>query len=321
MPSPENDKLYRPVDPKDSEIIELAKSLKNVGQLEAAVVTELDDTDFHYLASGHRRLEAAKLAGFTHLECRIAKVRRDKEPDKYLRLLREYNRQRDKTNAERLREERIDIDPADAHEALYRFRREQAAVDLKPIKTGQVRFRATISSAKRPLLDAVLDALEELRDFWPLSVRQISYDLLNDPPLRHAGKPSSVFKNERKSYQDLCDLVARGLLGGIIAPEAIADETRPVVNWDVHDNPRGFLRTELEEFGRGYSRDYMQSQQNFIVAVGEKNTLKSILHQGLCRLHIALHYWPGLLQRIATNRACQEIQGKRQRTSDSDLHN
>ncbi len=50
-PSPENDRLYRPVDPEDPEIKKLAASIAQRGVLEPLVVTE----DL-FVVSGHRRL-------------------------------------------------------------------------------------------------------------------------------------------------------------------------------------------------------------------------------------------------------------------------
>ena len=44
---------------------------------------------------------------------------------------------------------------------------------------------------------------------WPLSGRSIYYAPLNDPPLRHAGKPDSLYTNDRVSYHNPTDLLSR----------------------------------------------------------------------------------------------------------------
>ncbi len=59
-PSPENDKLYRPVDPSDPDIVALAESIRQHGLREPIVVT-LDG----WILSGHRRYVAAGLAGLS----------------------------------------------------------------------------------------------------------------------------------------------------------------------------------------------------------------------------------------------------------------
>src|SRR5262245_49865390 len=91
-PSPENDRLYKPVDPKDPEIVAMAASIKQHGLREPIVIT-LDN----YILSGHRRFVAAKLAGLRTVPCRVDPIRRT--DDQFVILLREYNRQRDKSLA------------------------------------------------------------------------------------------------------------------------------------------------------------------------------------------------------------------------------
>ena len=271
-PSPENDEVYSPISAEDPEIRALAESIESDGLLEPLVVSE-----DHWILSGHRRYAACKLAGLTIITVRIEPIRRSDDPDRFMVLLREYNRQREKTNSERLREELISINPDDAHAQLWKYRREQAAVNVQTIKTGHIRFRAEISAAKLPMLRAVQQIVENLKDFLPLSVRQIHYALLNDPPLTHANKPKSRYRNDQASYKNLVDLASRARLSGDIPFEAIGDETRPVQVWDVFQNPRAFVRRELKTMFQGYWRDLMQSQPNHIELVGEKNTVLPIL--------------------------------------------
>ena len=113
--------------------------------------------------------------------------------------------------------------------------------------------------------------------FWPLSVRQIHYYLLNDPPLKHASKPHSVYVNDRKSYQSLDELTVRARLQGYIPMDAIDDDTRPIVVWDVHDDVQGYIRRDIRRLFMGYARDLLQSQPNHIEIIGEKLTIKSII--------------------------------------------
>jgi hypothetical protein len=194
-----------------------------------------------------------------------------------VQLLREHNRQRDKTRAEKLREELVSINPADAHAALYEYRRAQASVDAKPLDVGARRCRKAISAAKGLFLQAVQAIIKARRQYWPVSDRQIHYALLNDPPLIHASKPDSVYRNDAASYRAVVDLVTRARLDGTIPFDAIGDETRPVQVWNVHRDPRAFVRSELGSMFRGYWRDLMQSQPNHIELIGEKNTIGSIL--------------------------------------------
>jgi hypothetical protein len=137
--------------------------------------------------------------------------------------------------------------------------------------------RAAISQAKQPFLYAAGKVIRERRDYWPLTVRQIHYALLNDPPLKHASKPRSVYANDNTSYKNLTDLLIRARIAGRIPWEAVDDETRPVVIVRSYRDPAPFLREQLDDFLKGYYRDLQQSQPNHIEIVGEKNTILNVV--------------------------------------------
>ena len=271
-PSPENEELYRPVDPADPEIVELACSVKVHGVQEPLIVT----ADY-YVVSGHRRFVAAKLAGLAAVPCKVLDFDKDDDHDRFVHLLRECNRQRVKTFSEKLREEAISANPEVAYQSLVEHRQERSRVDLETLEIREEKRRAEISNAKRPFLAAILTIIMTLKKFWPLSDRQIHYALLNDPPLIHASKPDSTYRNDKPSYKALCELLTRARLTGDIPMHVIQDATRPVTLWDIHQDVQGYLREEVKDFGTGYWRDLMQSQPNHIEIIGEKNTVAPII--------------------------------------------
>lgn len=272
-PSPENEGIYRPIDANDPEIIALGQSIAEHGLRESIVVT-VDG----WILSGHRRHCGAKLAGLAKVPCRIEPINRDDDQDEFIRLLREYNRNRDKTNAEKLREELVTINPTDAYQSLVEFREAESHVQVSAMTIVGKKRRCRITSAKKPMLDAILAILEARREYWPLSDRFIHYQLLNAPPLKHASKPRSTYANDPKSYKSLTDLLTRGRLIGDIPWDAIGDETRPVITWNnVCADARVFMRRQLNGFLKNYWRDLMLSQPNHIEILAEKNTLLSII--------------------------------------------
>lgn len=271
-PSPENEKIYRPVDSSDPDIIELAKSIQKHGIREPLVITR-----DRYILSGHRRYVAAQVAGNKTVPVRWLNIRRDSNIDRFVELLREHNRQRDKTNDEKLREELISVNPEEAYYALVEHRRQQSEISGESLHLNGRKPRSQISEAKRPFLKKVQEVLNDLREHWPIGERTIHYNLLNDPPLRHASKPDSRYRNDKPSSKDLSNLCTRARLIGEIPFEAICDETRPVISWDVHQEPRFFVRDQLDGFLKGYWRDLMQSQPNHIEILCEKNTVLSFL--------------------------------------------
>ncbi len=123
------------------------------------------------------------------------------------------------------------------------------------------------------MLDAAIKVIGAQQKYWPLSDRSIHYNLLNSPPLRHAGKADSHYRNNIDCYKDLCDLLTRARLTGEIPFAAIADPTRPVVIWDVFAEVGGFIHRDLQRFLGGYHRNLQQSQPVHIEIVGEKNTI------------------------------------------------
>jgi len=271
-PSPENLDLYRPVDPADPEVQALAESIREHGLQEPLVVTRDG-----WILSGHRRHTAARLAGLETAPCRVHPLSRETEPEEFVQLLREFNRQRSKTLDEKLREEVVSASPEEAYQSLIEYRESRADIEVDTLAMRDRKPRSKISQAKLPFLEAIQHVLESRRDFWPLSDRQIHYALLNDPPLIHASKPGSTYANTKRTYKSLVDLLTRARLEGLIPMQAIADETRPFINWEVHHDPQSYMRGALDKFLKGYWRDLMQSQPNHIEIIGEKNTVAPIV--------------------------------------------
>jgi hypothetical protein len=277
-PSPENEKLYHPVDPDDPAVFSLHESIADHGVIEPIVVTEDG-----FILSGHRRHCAARMAGFEEVPCRIVPLKREDDIDRFTRLLREHNRQRVKAPDEIVREEVVSTDPAQCHRSLLAHRRKESGMpdsgEFDKVVLGQERRRKAISTHKQPFLEAVRQTVQGLRSFWPLSDRQIHYALLNNPPLRHAKRAASRYANNSASYQDLTDLLTRARLTGDIPWHAIADPTRPVGIWRTYKSVGPFVRDELDGFLQGYWRDYLQSQPNHIEIVAEKLTVRGILRR------------------------------------------
>jgi hypothetical protein len=269
-PSPLNDKLYRPVCDTDPDVLELAESIRQHGVLEPILITR-DGV----ILSGHRRYRACCLAELSTIPCRVENIA-SIDPEFPVRL-RECNRQRVKSLDERAREQILAANPEEEYRALVEHRRRQAKVDVATIPIVGTARRARISKAKEPMLQAILAILEARGSYWPLTDRQIHYALLNDPPLVHATKPESTYRNTLACYKATCDLVTRARLEGRIPYQAIDDPTRPVEVWDCHREPGSFLRIQMEEFLKGYYRDLQQSQPHHIEIVGEKSTLQNIL--------------------------------------------
>jgi ParB/RepB/Spo0J family partition protein len=266
-PAPENDQIYRPVRIDDPEIQDLARSIKTHGLQEPLVVTR----DW-YIISGHRRYAACRVLRMQEIPCRVKDISRS-DPHFEI-MLCEYNRQRVKTFDEFVREQVVCRNPAGAYQSLLDHRKAQSAVSGDFLSIEGTKTRKGISRGKREMIDTAIQIINSQRQYWPLSDRSIHYDVLNNPPLRHTGKPGSRYANNKDCYKDLCDLLTRGRLAGKIPFDAIADPTRTICAWNLDRGVAGFLKRELDGFLKGYFRDLQQSQPNHIEIVGEKNTIE-----------------------------------------------
>ena len=278
-PAPENDDVYKAIAWNDPEVHELARSIKEHGVQEPLLISRDG-----FIISGHRRRVAAYIAGLKEVPVRIHEVSRMENHAAFLRLLVEMNSQRIKSASVLLHESLIKINPKKAHQQIVNDRKQKeverswnSLTEIDPCDDGR---RCEISEAKQPFLNAVLRILEEQREYWPLSDRQILYRLLGeDAPLTHASKPDSRYVNDKSSYRKLIDLLARGRIDGLISWQAIEDVTRPVDLHGAFGNPAQFFRQEFKNFLTGYWRNRLQSQPNHIEIVAEKLTVRTILQR------------------------------------------
>jgi hypothetical protein len=269
IPAAVNDKVYKPVDPDDADIIALSDSILRNGLIHPIVVT----TD-NVILSGHRRYVACQLAGLD-----VAPVQRhaiSSTDPAFVGLLVSCNTQREKTRDERLRESVIQSDPEEAYQALLEHRDSESAVTCDTIELKERKNRKTISWQKREMADAVLRVMEANRKFGPMSVRAIHYRLLNETFFRNT-KTETRYVNDLKCYSDTSELTTRMRLNQEIPLDAISDDTRPGITWAVHKSPGSFIRAELANFLKAYRRKLQQSQPNHIEVIVEKNTVLPIL--------------------------------------------
>jgi ParB-like nuclease family protein len=275
-PAPEND-IYSAIAWDDPEIRELARSIKEHGIQEPILISRDG-----YIISGHRRRMAARLAELEQVPVRVHPISRADDHDAFVKLLVEMNTQRIKSASELLHESLVKIDPKEAHQKIINERKGQdetrGAHNLTAVYPSSNGARCAISRAKNPFLVAVRMILDEQRDYWPLSDRQIHYRLLGpDAPLTHASKRGSKYVNNKGSYRSLTDLLTRGRIDGLIPWEAIEDVTRPVSTNKAFGSTAHFFRQELGSFLKGYWRNRQQSQPDHIEIVAEKLTVQTIL--------------------------------------------
>ena len=272
-PSPDNDSLYNWFDPSNADDAALLEDIDEHGIIEPLAVTQ-DGV----IVSGHRRYAACRHLGIETvptITLPISFVNTSR--DEWLKILRQHNLQREKTFSEILYEQVVQTSPEEAHQALTEYRAKKTAIPASAMVIHGEAHRSRITAAKQPMLSAVNNVLAQMGEYLPISLRSIHYTLLNDPPLIHASKPDSTYRNDRNSYAALSNLVTRARLAGFIPWDSVLDETRPTTLWDVHATPASFIRQEIDNCMRNYWRDLMQSQEQHIEILIEKKTLLGIV--------------------------------------------
>jgi hypothetical protein len=271
-PSPENGQLYRP-SWDDPDLDALAESIRKNGLREPLVIT----TD-KFIVSGHRRHAALRWIKQVFCLCRVLPVRRrDMTTSEYVALLRDHNRQRNKTVAEQVREELVDVSPEEAHDRLCELR--EKSVDkpeyngVESLEIEGEKRRYQISDQKSDHVKYVKQVVfHDRRSYWPLSVRAVHYALLNYQFLRNIPL-KLAYANDDKSYSATSELITRLRLNGEIPWEAFDDPTRPFKDFRAFRDVREFVRQEVEKLFTGYWRDLLQTQPNHVEVVCEKNTI------------------------------------------------
>lgn len=125
--------------------------------------------------------------------------------------------------------------------------------------------------APKQRLKWAMEAIDELKDYLPLTVRQIFYQLV----------VKNLIKNTDSHYGMLNTAVRNGRIDGYIPWEAIEDRSRQAYLNRGWVNQEDFLETERSNFLEGYRRDLQQGQENYIEVWLEKAALSGIFQRML----------------------------------------
>jgi ParB-like nuclease domain len=283
-PCPDNNVVYGVQSLDDPDIVTLIESIRAKG-----IMDPIHISADNVIISGHRRWFCALQVGLREVPAIRNEISYREDRDALLNLLVEANTQRKKTAAMLVHEAAIKINPKEAVQALRTERKERDAEllfgrsDDTVMEASGSAKRKKISEGSMPFLRAALDVANGNRDYWPLSVRQIHYRLLNDPPLKFTLKGKSASKKDRRyandesSYKALVNLLARARVEGRFPWAAIEDETRPEELNNHFWNPSAFFKDQFSRLLKGYRRNRQQSQHDHIEIVAEKLTVRSIL--------------------------------------------
>ena len=114
--------------------------------------------------------------------------------------------------------------------------------------------------------EAVLAVVQGLKDYWPLTLRQIYYQLV----------AAWIIKNTRSQYTMLSTLCKWMRIDERLPWDVLEDRTRTITDKRGWENMSEFIQSETEWLFDGYARCLVQGQNKHIEVWTEKDALLSI---------------------------------------------
>lgn len=128
------------------------------------------------------------------------------------------------------------------------------------------RKQFTWTDRKLIKLDQIEEVLNEWRKYWPLTLRQIYYQLVS----------KQIIQNKDSEYKSLSLFLKWARLDNKIPWNAMEDRVRSSYHSSGYDNKIQFINSEFENFLTGYYRHLISTQDVHIEVWIEKDALSSI---------------------------------------------
>ena len=130
------------------------------------------------------------------------------------------------------------------------------------------RNRGGWSKAGLAYLDRVIEILDGLADYWPLTLRQVYYQLV----------ARGAIANNLGEYSKLSRILTKARLDGYVSWDAMEDRTRATLKSGGWTDQGHFIEDELDNFLTGYRRDLLQTQAAALEVWVEKDALSRVCH-------------------------------------------
>lgn len=125
----------------------------------------------------------------------------------------------------------------------------------------------TWTKNRKQQADKILEVVDDLKDYFPLTLRQVYYRLV----------AAGVLENKRSRYQDLSMVLKQMRLDEMVPWDVIEDRTRKVSSKRGYANAGEYLRSNVEFMNySGYSRCMVQGQTKYIELWVEKDALSRV---------------------------------------------
>lgn len=126
-------------------------------------------------------------------------------------------------------------------------------------------------SANKKLADELVKAVYDLRQYWPLTVRQAYYQMV----------ARLVVDNNHAQYRRVSRVLKEMRMEDMVPWGAFEDRTRRTTDKRGWSNVQEWLQAQIDNFARPawYGRCYVQKQDVYVEVASEKDALSTIMEE------------------------------------------
>lgn len=147
------------------------------------------------------------------------------------------------------------------------------------------------------------EVLRDLKDYWPLTVRQIFYQLV----------ARQYVPNEQGHYKALSAALSTARKEGLVPWRAIEDRTRPLYGSTGWDATADFLEYHIKSLPDLYERNLLARQDFYIELFVEKQALITPFTRAAGRYHILVNLGRGYSSTTVLKKMADRLGGANQR--------
>jgi hypothetical protein len=153
--------------------------------------------------------------------------------------------------------------------------------------------------------EALISVVHDLSDYWPLTVRQVYYQLV-----AHHGLP-----NKQSQYRRVSRVSTKLRRADRLPWESIEDRTRKTIDKRGVDDVRAFVAGQMETLldWRYYHRCRVQNQDVYVEVATEKDALASILEEVVWPYCVRLNVVRGQVSATMVNQMAARFAGAAER--------
>ncbi len=142
-------------------------------------------------------------------------------------------------------------------------------MDWLPKNTGELIDEKFRGWTKKTFVPAIIEIVNRLEEYWPLTVRQVHYQLVS----------GLVIENNRNNYSKVSTCLTKLRRLGIVPWYATTDRHRKLIEKRGYEDLNVYLKEYIDGFFDGYDRCLVQNQENYVEIFTEKDGLAPIIQE------------------------------------------